>query len=342
MTNVLRVAVVGATGYTGSELTAILARHPRTEIAALFSGPSGERVAFSALHPSLRGARGPEVVPFEADALREAGADLVLLATPNETSARLAPSILAFGAKVIDLSGAFRLRDASAYPSWYGFDHPAPELLAEAVYGLTEHCNGELAGARLVANPGCYPTATLLALLPIVDLVEPSQTIVCDVKSGVSGAGKKRDLDYSFAELSGNFKAYGIGRHRHEPEIRAGLGLAASAPLVFVPHLLPTTRGILATLYVSFAEPQSEASILARFEAAYADSALVQVHSAGTLPELRHVVGTPRAEIGFALLDGGRRAVVVSVIDNLLKGAASQAVQNLNRMHQFEEKEGLA
>ncbi len=352
MTNTIRVAVLGATGYSGNELVAILARHPAVEIVALFSSPenggSGRpqaapaAVSFDSLHPTLRGRKGPAVVPFSHEALAAAGCDAVFLATPNETSADLVPAILATGARVIDLSGSFRLKSADAYPAWYGFAHPAPELLGEAVYGLTEACNGELADARLVANPGCYPTATLLALLPLAGKLDAAQAIVVDAKSGVSGAGKKKDLAYSFAELSGNFKAYGIGVHRHEPEIRAGLGIGADAPFVFVPHLLPVPRGILATLYVAFAQPETTETIAAAYATAYADAPFVHVHAPGSFPELRDVVGTPRAEIGFAVLDGGRRAVVVSAIDNLLKGAASQAVQNFNRMYQLDEKEGLA
>ncbi|HEY0591341.1 MAG TPA: N-acetyl-gamma-glutamyl-phosphate reductase, partial [Thermoanaerobaculia bacterium] len=342
MTNTIRVAVLGATGYSGNELVAILARHPRVEIAALFSSKGGECVPFASLHPSLRGVMGPDVVPFSEEALAAAACEAVFLATPNETSAELVPFVLSTGARVIDLSGSFRLKSAEAYPAWYGFAHPAPALLGEAVYGLTEACNGELAGARLVANPGCYPTATLLALLPLAGMLDPAQAIVVDAKSGVSGAGKKKELAYSFTELAGNFKAYGIGVHRHEPEIRAQLGLGDGAPLVFVPHLLPVPRGILATLYVAFAEPQTVESIAAAYAQAYDGAPFVHVHAPGSFPELRDVVGTPRAEIGFAILDGGRRAVVVSAIDNLLKGAASQAVQNFNRMYQFDEKEGLA
>ena len=336
---VTRVAIAGATGYSGGELAAILAKHPSAEITAVFSS-GGDPIPFNALHPSLRKAKGPDAVAFDAAGLN--GATVVFLATPNEVSAEIAPGILESGAKVIDLSGAFRLKDADLYPSWYGFAHPAPSLLKEAVYGLTEHCNGELAGARLVANPGCYPTATLLPLLPIARLLDPAQPLICDVKSGVTGAGKKKELAYSFAELSENFKAYGVGGHRHDPEIRAALGLDADAAFVFVPHLLPVQRGILATLHVAFNEPQTAEGLTAIYESAYGAAPFVIVLPTPQLPELRDVTGTPRAEIGFTLLNGGTRAVIVSVIDNLLKGAASQAVQNFNRMSGCDEKEGLS
>ena len=337
----VRSAVVGATGYSGGELCAILARHPRASIASVFSSgrKDAKPVPFARLHPSLGGARGPSTEAYSLDALAAGKPDVVFLATPNETSAEVAEAVLALGAKVIDVSGAFRLRNAADYPKWYGFDHPSPALLAEAVYGLTEWCGPELAGARLVANPGCYPTSVLLALKPVLPLLEPGASVVADSKSGVSGAGKKADVAFSFSELAGNFKAYGVGSHRHEPEMRQELGLSADAPFVFVPHLLPVVRGILSTLHVTFRAgvgPTDVASAYAR----YADAPFVSVRPAGELPDLAGVVGTPRAEIGFALLPGNR-GVVVSVIDNLLKGAASQAVQNMNRVFGFPETEGL-
>ena len=334
--------MLGATGYSGAELCVLLARHPHAEIVSVFS--SGKRdarpVPFARLHPSLGGTAGPDAEPFSEGRLDASRPDVVFLATPNETSAEVAPKILESGAKVIDISGAFRLREAADYPKWYGFEHPAPRLLGEAVYGLTEWCGEELVAARLVANPGCYPTSVLLALKPVLSLLAPGETVVCDSKSGVSGAGKKSDVAYSFGELDGNFKAYGVGVHRHEPEMRQELGLSGDAPFVFVPHLLPVVRGILSTLHVTFREDVGLADIDAAYSR-YVGLPFVSVRPAGELPELRDVVGTPRAEIGFALLPGGRRGVFVSVIDNLLKGAASQAVQNMNRVFGHPETEGL-
>lgn len=319
MTNVVtRVAVVGGTGYAGAELVRILERHRGAELVASWSS------AFTI---------------DQVDAVRP---EVVFLATPNEVSARLVPQLLDREIKVIDLSGAFRLSDPALYPAWYGFAHERPELLAEAVYGLTEWCNGELSKARLVANPGCYPTSILLALRPLTFILDRDQPVICDSKSGVSGAGKKADVEWSFAEVAGNFKAYGVGHHRHEPEIRQGLRIGQRAPLVFVPHLLPTVRGILSTMHVAFAHDVTDDEIAGLYAEAYRNAPLVQILGAGKLPELKSVVNTPRAEIGWQLLHGGRRAVVVSVIDNLLKGAASQAVQNFNRMYGFEEREGLA
>lgn len=337
-----RVAVVGATGYSGAELVLLLSRHSGVTLAGVFSGPDGAAAPFAAIHPGLAGHNGPAVRPFQLEALLDCGPEVVFLATPNELSAGLVPELHARKLTAIDLSGAYRLRQAELYPAWYGFTHPAPHLLPSSVYGLTEWCDGELKGATLVANPGCYATAALLALKPLLPLLDPAQPIVCDAKSGVSGAGKRSELDYSFVELSGNFKAYGVGTHRHEPEIRSQAGIPGATPFFFVPHLLPTPRGILSTLYLAFDAPRTETDVAQCYEAAYQDAPCVDALPAGRLPELRQVVGTPRARIGFRLVDGGCRAVIVSVIDNLLKGAASQAVQNFNRMAGFPETEGLS
>jgi len=331
-----RVAIVGATGYAGSELTGILARHRGAELVALFSSGGSAAAPANPAYPQLI------AEPFVFEKLLDSKPEVVFLATPNEASAELVPKLLDLGLRVIDLSGAFRLNDPALYPTWYGFTHERPALLDQAVYGLTEWCNGELKSARLIANPGCYPTSILLALRPLTYVIDREQPVICDSKSGVSGAGKKSDLAWSFAELYGNFKAYGVGQHRHEPEIRQGLRLGDRTPLVFVPHLLPTLRGILSTMHVGFTRALTASEIADTYARSYENSPFVRVLPAGQLPELKNVVNTPRCEIGFTLLQGGRRAVIVSVIDNLLKGAASQAVQNFNRMCGFPETEGLA
>jgi N-acetyl-gamma-glutamyl-phosphate reductase len=312
------VVIAGATGYAGAELVRLLERHPHAQITAAFSSES-----------------------FSIEALVEAKPEVAFLATPNEVSAEVAPQLVDLGIRVIDLSGAFRLGEPAMYPSWYGFAHPRPQLLGEAVYGLTELCNGELSKARLVANPGCYPTSILLALRPLTYLIDRSQPVIIDSKSGVSGAGKKADVSYSFTELFGNFKAYGVGHHKHEPEIRQGLHLGERTTLVFVPHLLPTVRGIYSTMHVGFTDSVTADELTALYAEAYANKPFVRVLKHGQIPELKSVVNTPHAEIGFQLLQGGKRAVIVSVIDNLLKGAASQAVQNFNRMFGYAETEGL-
>ena len=338
-----RVAIVGATGYAGAELTAVLAKHPGVTLVALFgTETSGAVRPFDSVHPSLRMASGPDVVPFSIEALKESQPDFVFLATPNEFSAEIVDDILALDIRVIDLSGAFRLRRATDYPSWYGFTHPNADLLAEAVYGLPEWCNGELKKARLIANPGCYPTSILLAVKPLTPFLDRRQPIVIDSMSGVSGAGKKSDIAYSFAELAGNAKVYGVGNHRHLPEIKDNLNVATYTPVIFTPHLLPTVRGILSTIHVGFLSPHTPAQIYEAYLEAYANAPMVTILEPGQLPELKDVVGTPRCDIGFVLVDGGKRAVVVSAIDNLLKGAATQAVQNFNRAAEFRETEGLA
>lgn len=336
-----RVSIVGATGYAGGELAAILARHPRAEITSVSSSGNATGMPFASLHASLRGGQGPSVSAFSVDALVDEKPDMAFLATPNELSAGVVPSLVEAGIRVIDLSGAYRLTNPSVYPERYGFTHPAPQLLGTAVYGLPEHCNGELFGARLVANPGCYPTSILIALKPLLPFLAEHAAIVCDAKSGVSGAGKKSEVDFSFTELSGNFKAYGIDTHRHAPEIESRLG-HDGAEIVFVPHLLPVPRGILSTLYVDLARETTTEEIAAAYDEAYGYKPFVTVLPPGEMPSLKDVVGTPRCDVGFKVLRGGRRLVAVSVIDNLLKGAASQAVQNFNRVFGFDETEGLA
>lgn len=337
-----RVAVIGATGYAGAELVAILARHEGVELVGVYSSGRSERASFSSIHPSLRGVSGPALESFSIPRVLDAAPEIAFLATPNESSAEIAGPLVDAGVKVIDLSGSFRLQRKGEYPVWYGFEHPRPELLPEAVYGLTEYCSdAQLQNARIVANPGCYPTSVLLALKPLKPMLDRSAPIICDSKSGVSGAGKKADLAYSFAELSGNCKAYGVGHHRHTPEMKQSLDLATYTPFIFTPHLLPTVRGIISTIYVNFLTPHTPEQLEQAFANAYTNTPFVEVRPHGDLPELHDVVNTPRCEIGYALIDGGKRAVVVSVIDNLLKGAASQAVQNMNGMCGFEEELGL-
>ena len=336
-----KIGVLGASGYTGAELCALMANHPKATLTGLFSGSQGEEKTFDALHPSLARKQGPAVQSFQLEKLFAGLPDCVFLATPNEISAELVPSLLEKGLAVIDLSGAYRLKKAEQYFRWYGFSHPKPELLEEAVYGLPEWCNGSLNGCRLVANPGCYPTSILLALKPLAVLVDFTQPVICDSKSGVSGAGKKKDFSYSFGEITGNFKAYGIGTHRHEPEIRQELGLPLAAPFTFVPHLLPIFRGLFSTIYVTFKKPTDAKAITETYQSVYQNTPFVRIHPAGCLPELKNVIGTPRAEVGFIISSEGRQAVIVSVLDNLLKGAASQAMQNFNRLFDFPETLGL-
>jgi N-acetyl-gamma-glutamyl-phosphate reductase len=336
----VRVSIVGATGYSGGELAAILHRHPRVEITGVFSGRSGKSAPFAALHPLLRGSNGPDLTPFSTEGVLAAGTEIAFLATPPEFSVEAAPRLLDAGVRVVDISGAFRLCDAAEFEKWYGFSHSSPILLSEAVYGMTELCGPELASARLVANPGCYPTSIIMALKPVMRLIDAGAGIVCDSASGVSGAGRQSAEAYSFCEVAGGFKAYNVGKHKHEPEMRQALGLDGAADFVFAAHLLPVVRGILSTIHVRLRGGAGAPELSEAYGRAYSGKPLVGILPPGSLPELKNVACTPRIEIGFSVIRPGR-AVIVSAIDNLLKGAASQAIQNMNAMLGFGGTEGL-
>lgn len=335
----IRAAVVGATGYTGVELLRLLVGHPEVEVALVTSrGDAGTRV--DAMFPNLRGHL--DLVFTEPDVGRVAECDVVFFATPNGTAMQSVPQLLQAGARVIDLAADFRLKDAGAWEHWYGVPHACPELLAEAVYGLPELNRDDIRRARLVANPGCYPTAVTLGFLPLLErgLVDPGW-LIADAKSGVSGAGRKAHVGSLLAEAADNFKAYGVSGHRHQPEIVQTLAQAAGAPvgLTFVPHLAPMIRGIEATLY---ARLSGDADLQAVFEGRYAAEPFVDVLPAGALPETRSVRGANLCRIAVHRPQGRDVVVVSSVIDNLVKGAAGQAVQNLNVMFGFEETTALS
>jgi N-acetyl-gamma-glutamyl-phosphate reductase len=328
---VARVAIAGATGYAGQELLRLLARHPLVSVtAAMSSGSAGAERRLPALNRLWRG----EIIPFASDTLaREA--DVVFLALPDAAAAEVAPALVDAGVRVIDLSGAFRLRDAGTRARWYPETHRLP---AGVAYGLTELERPAIASARLVANPGCYPTATLLALAPLINakLNAPESDIIVDAKSGVSGAGKTPSERTHFSECHGSVSAYGVFNHRHGAEIEQGAG----GPVTFVPHLVPLDRGILATIYVRL-KPQAatEAAVAEVFERVYGDAAFVRL-TGSTLPEIKHVAHTNFCDIGWRV-DPSGRAVLVSVIDNLVKGAAGQAIQNMNVMLGLDETTGL-
>jgi N-acetyl-gamma-glutamyl-phosphate reductase len=326
-----RVGIVGFRGYSGAELVRILERHPRAEPVLLEHREDAE----PARRERHRRARcTPEAVRDEALAA-------VFLATPPEVSMELAPWILDGGAKVIDLSGAFRLGTPENYQRWYKHAHTAPALLAEAAYGLPEFCRDRIRGARLVANPGCYPTAANLALKPLVaaGAIDRKCGVVCDAKSGVSGAGRKPSLKTSFCEVAENFSAYSILDHRHVPEVLMTSGLE-DGELSFTAHLLPLDRGILETIYFRTKAARAE-DLLEIYEKRYAGEPFVRLYEPGRAPDLRAVARTNCCDIGVKLEPGSGRAVVVSAIDNLVKGAAGQAVQNLNLVMGYPESEGL-
>jgi len=336
----LPTAVVGASGYAGLELTRLLARHPRLRPIALLSDrwagdSAGDRLAVPGPCATLRYRALGEAAQVDAE--------IAFLATPAEVSLELAPRLLARGVRVVDLSGAFRLADASLYPPWYGFEHAAAPLLAEARYGLPELARAQLAGARLVTNPGCYATATAMAIAPLVrsGLVSPDGIAVAAM-SGVSGAGRKASEDYSFCEVDEDLRAYRVGKHQHVPEIEQTVARFAGTcgAISFTPHLVPIRRGILATCTLRLA-PGAAAGELARvFEHAYAGEPFVRVLPAERVA-VRDVARTNRVHLGVAIDARAGVAVAVSAIDNLVKGAAGQAVQALNAAMGWDETLGL-
>ena len=339
----IKAGIVGGTGYTGVELLRLLAQHPGVELKAITSRKeAGTPVAVT--FPSLRGHVELAFTQPSAASLR--GCDVVFFATPSGVAMNEARAVLDGGARVIDLSADFRLRDATEWEHWYKARHAAPELLAQAVYGLPEMNRERIRGARLVANPGCYPTATQLGFLPLVEAgVVDLDHLVADAKSGLSGAGRKAELHLSFSETADNFMAYNLPGHRHWPEIRQGLAQAARREigLVFTAHLTPLIRGIHATLYARITR---EGDFQTLFEKRYAGEPFVDVMPAGSHPDTRSVRAANLCRIAVHRPPQGREradtVVVLSVIDNLVKGASGQAVQNMNLMYGLAETSGLA
>jgi N-acetyl-gamma-glutamyl-phosphate reductase len=336
------IAVAGVSGYTGLELARILLRHPDAKTLTFYvRDPQGAH-CLTELFPLLRGWGQAPVRALSIAAINASGAGTAFLATPHEASSEIAPQLLEAGLRVIDLSGAFRFREVETFQHWYKLPAPHAASLGQAVYGLPEFYAEQIAEARLVANPGCYATSVILAVRPLAEAgwIAPGSTVVCDCKSGATGAGKELRRDLQFSELDENFKAYNLFSHRHTPEIIEHTGLPESQ-IVFSTHLLPLARGILSTIYVTLSEPQSPESVETLFRKTYAGRPMVRIWKGGTLPELQHVAHTNFADIGFALDSSGRRLVIVSCLDNLGKGAAGQAVQNFNHFLGVQEQTGL-
>jgi N-acetyl-gamma-glutamyl-phosphate reductase len=353
----IKIGIIGGTGYTGVELLRLLAQHPQAKLSVITSrGEAGRKVAD--LFPNLRGyvdlaftepddvqgrtnVAGGRMPGATAKALLEC--DVVFSATPNGVAMQHARELLKAGTKLIDLAADFRLKDPAAWEKWYGMPHACPELLAEAVYGLPEVNRDKIRKARLIANPGCYPTAVQLGFLPLVEqgLVD-SQHLIADAKSGVSGAGRKAEVHTLFSEAGDSFKAYAVPGHRHWPEIRQGLDAAAGAPvgLTFVPHLTPMIRGIHATLYARLT--RKDVDLQALFEKRYASEPFVDVLPPRSHPETRSVRGANTCRLAVHRPQDGDTVVVLSVIDNLVKGAAGQAVQNMNILFGLDERTGLS
>jgi len=334
----IKIGIVGGTGYTGIELLRILARHPQSDLVAITSRKeAGTPVA--GIFPSLR--RHVDIAYSDPAKTDLARCDVVFFATPNAVAMGEAKALLQAGVRVVDLSADFRIKNVVEWEKWYKVKHAAPDLLPEAVYGLPETNRDKIKGARLVANPGCYPTAVQLGLLPLVEagLVDVSH-LIADAKSGVSGAGKRTEEHLLFSEASDNFKAYGVSGHRHWPEILQGLERAAGRKvgLTFVPHLVPMIRGIHATLY---AQVTKAADFQRTYEERYAKEPFVDVLPSGSEPDTRSVRAANTCRIAIHRPQGGDTLVVLSVIDNLVKGASGQAVQNMNIMFGLEETMGL-
>jgi N-acetyl-gamma-glutamyl-phosphate reductase len=334
----VKVGIVGGTGYTGVELLRLLAQHPGAEVVSITSrADAGTPVA--RMFPSLRGRVD---LSFEDPARADLKAcDVVFFATPNGIAMQQAPELLESGVRVIDLAADFRIADVAEWEKWYGMQHASPKWVAQAVYGLPEFNREAIRAARLVANPGCYPTAVQLGFMPLLasGLVDLGH-LIADAKSGVSGAGRKAEVSSLFAEASDNFKAYGVPGHRHLPEIRQGLARLAGTPvgLTFVPHLLPLIRGIHATLYAPI---KKEADFQALYEQRYGGEPFVDVMPEKSHPDTRSVRAANVCRIAVHRPQGGNMLVVLSVIDNLVKGAAGQAVQNMNIMFGLPETDGL-
>jgi N-acetyl-gamma-glutamyl-phosphate reductase len=343
----LKTAVLGATGYSGLELTRILLRHPRLEKPALLrrSADNGSATDLADVFPVLSGNGGYQLRPLSWPALKQQGVELLFLATPHEVSRALVPEALAQGLRVIDLSGAWRLK-REQHRAIYNFQDSdaitAADLTEKAVYGLPELNGDRVANATLVANPGCYATSVILALAPLLKagVVDRSRGIVSDSKSGVSGAGKEPTAKTHFVSVADNLSAYSVFNHRHVGEMVEQLGLEAQE-LIFTPHLLPIPRGILSTIYVHLSDTMTALEVESCFRNFYSGKHWVRVFQTPKLPQVQFSLQTNYCDLGFCLAEDGRRLVLISCIDNLLKGAAGQAVQNMNLMYGWSEEEGL-
>ncbi len=335
---IIKIGIVGGTGYTGVELLRLLAQHPNAKLTAITSrSEAGMPVAD--MFPNLRSWVDLKFVEPAAALLGQC--DLVFFATPNGIAMKDTPALLAAGVRVIDVAADFRIKDIALWEQWYNMKHACPDLVAEAVYGLPEVNREKIAGARIVANPGCYPTSVQLGFLPLVEAgVVDIEHLIADAKSGVSGAGRKAEVHTLLAEASDNFKAYGVPGHRHLPEIAQGLTQIAgkAVKLIFTPHLTPMIRGIHATLYARLTK---DIDLQALYEKRYANEAFVDVLPPGSHPDTRSVRGANLCRIAVHRPQDGDTAVVLSVIDNLVKGAAGQAVQNMNIMFGLPETTGL-
>lgn len=338
----IKAAVLGATGYAGIELVRLLTTHPEVQIQVLGSKSfAGQKI--SDVYQNLRHILELECTELDLDAV--AKCDVAFTALPHGASKSVIPSLLDRGLKVIDLSGDYRYDDPAVYEEWYGEPHSSPELLAESVYGLCELHREQIKTARLIGNPGCYTTCSILGAAPLLaHKLADTKNIIVDAKSGVTGAGRGLGLAYHFCECTENTKAYKIATHRHTSEIEQELSHIAGEPLMlsFTPHLIPQKRGILATIYMNLTKPCTTEEVAALYKDYYKDEFFIRVKDAGELPETKHVAGSNFVDIGVCVDRRLNRAVIVSAIDNIVKGAAGQAIQNMNLLFGLDEKTGLA
>ncbi|WP_442595797.1 N-acetyl-gamma-glutamyl-phosphate reductase [Parapusillimonas sp. JC17] len=339
----IKAGIVGGTGYTGVELLRLLSQHPQVELTAITSRKE-DGMPVADMYPNLRGRVDLCFQTPDKAALEDC--DVVFFATPHGVAMSQAKTLLDKGVRIIDLAADFRLQDTQMFERWYKMPHSCPDILAESAYGLVELNRSKIAGAKVVGNPGCYPTTVLLGLAPLLEggrkLVDTSH-IIADCKSGVSGAGRKAEVSTLFSEASDNFKAYGVAGHRHHPEISEHLNALAGGPvgLTFVPHLVPMIRGMFSTLYARILPEAMDTDFQALFEQRYADEAFVDVMPAGSLPETRSVRAANQLRIAVHRPDNGDQLVILVIQDNLVKGASGQAVQNMNLMFGLPESTGL-
>ncbi len=338
----IKVGIVGGTGYTGVELLRLLSQHPHVELTAITSRKE-DGLPVADMYPNLRGRvdlafSSPDKAPLS-------GCNVVFFATPHGVAMAQARELLAAGVRVIDLAADFRLKDKAVFEQWYKIEHACPDVLDESVYGLVELDRAGIAKARVVGNPGCYPTTVLLGLAPLLEggARIDTRNIIADCKSGVTGAGRKAEVHTLFSEASDNFKAYGVAGHRHHPEISAQLARLNGGPvgLIFVPHLVPMIRGMFSTIYASILPEARDTDFQALFEQRYANDPFVDVLPAGSLPETRSVRASNTLRIAVQRPDNGDQLVILVVQDNLVKGASGQAVQNMNLMFGLPETAGL-
>lgn len=338
----MKVAIIGGSGYGGVELARLLHNHPYVELTQIISHSQAGTV-FSEVYPQMTQILDEPMVDFNIDQLA-VDVDVVFLATPSDVSHRIVPELLKAKIKCIDLSGDFRLKDPALYQSWYGFENTAKDYLNQVVYGLSEVYQAKIEGAELIANPGCFPTAGLLALIPLVQAqVISTQSIIIDGKTGVSGAGRGLSLNVHFAEMNENAKAYQLGVHKHIPELEQELSEKSndSIKLNFTPHIVPMTRGIMMTSYTDLVSEQSADDILDIYRSYYHNQPFIRIRTNDQIPSTKEVYGSNYCDIGFHIDRRTNKLIVVSVIDNLVKGASGQAIQNLNIMAGLDQKTGL-